>query len=60
MGKFDLLNQLVPVVSDTHRRDTDIEKENERVTTAREEEEEEEAEEAAAANDVVVNVSLSF
>jgi hypothetical protein len=41
MGKFDLLNQLVPIVSDTHRRDTDIEKENERDTTAREEEEEE-------------------
>jgi len=40
MGKFDLLNHLVPVVSDTHRRDTDIEKENERDTTAREEAEE--------------------
>jgi hypothetical protein len=41
MGKFELLNQLVPIVLDTHRRDTDIEKENERDTTAREEEEEE-------------------
>lgn len=40
MGKFELLNQLVPIVLDTHRRDTDIEKENERDTTAREEEEE--------------------
>jgi hypothetical protein len=47
MGKFDLLNQLVPVVSDTHRPDTDIEKENERDTTAREEEEEEEEAEEA-------------